>query len=719
MLASTASRVTPCYRLIHRKPGRTFRSGWQRYISKVDLKAPMNNPLLNNQELPEFSAIKPEHVEPAVHSVLDENRKALDALLSEQQANDGTSFTSAILPIEQMSDRLHRTWSPVSHLNSVANSSELREVYNNCLPLLARYHSEVAQDRRLYELYKQVADQVSEQSGGAETPESSLLQHALLEFHLGGIDLPADKQARYREIREEMAQLQARFEQNLLDSMTAWSYHIDDEGRLSGLPDNVIETAAQAAKAEQRDGWVFGLDQPTYVAMLTYADDATLRETFYEAWTTRASDTGPNGSKFDNTEPMERILELRHELAQVVGYKNYADYALATRMAGSVEEVTGFLRDLAVVSKPAAKKELAELEQFAGKPLQPWDVGYYSEKLRLERYSISDEELRPYFPLERVLAGLFELTENLYGITVVADDSVDIWNPDVRYFRIRSRDGEEVGSVYCDIYARKNKRAGAWMDECLVRKNIDAQLQLPVAHLVCNFAAPLNGNDALLTHDDIVTLFHEFGHTLHHLLTRIDYPSISGINGVPWDAVELPSQFMENFAWNPDVVRALSSHVETGEPLPDELLNKLEASRVFQAGMQMVRQLEFGLFDWYLHSEYGERPQNAPLDAMRRARDEVAVIQAPDYNRTAHGFAHIFSGGYAAGYYSYKWAEVLAADAFSAFQTNGPLDTATAERFRNDILEIGGSRNIAKAFEHFMGRPPAVDALLAQSGISN
>jgi len=671
-----------------------------------------NNPLLQQSGLPQFSEIRPEHIEPALAATIEASRKSLNELL-DSATQEGVGFSDSILPIEHLGDRLHQVWGPVSHLNSVVNTPELREAYNTCLPILARYQSELSQDQRLFSLYKSVESSLAE----PESSEASVIRHALLEFHLGGIDLPADKQARFREIREEMTQLQARFEQNLLDSMAAWSHHVTDEALLSGLPDDVIETARQAARGETREGWVFGLDQPTYIAVMTHADSGVLRETFYEAWTTRASDMGPNAGKYDNTKHMERILELRYEVAGLVGYQTYADYALATRMAGSVSEVSNFLHDLATVSRPAALKEFQELEDFAGRSLLPWDIAYYSEKLRLERFSISDEELRPYFPLEHVMGGLFELVSELYNISLSENNDTDNWHKDVRFFDVFDADGSKIGGMFIDLYARRNKRAGAWMDECIVRKRNNGELQLPVAHLVCNFAPPLSGNGALLTHDDVVTLFHEFGHTLHHLLTRIEYPSIAGINGVPWDAVELPSQFMENFAWSPDVVRRISAHNQTGEPLPEELLAKLEASRVFQSGMQMVRQLEFALFDWYLHSEYGGNTTNAPNVCMDRVRQEVAVLMPPSYNRMGHGFAHIFSGGYAAGYYSYKWAEVLAADAFSAFADGNLLDREMAARFRAEILEIGGSRDIGEAFATFRGRPPSIDALLTQSGI--
>ncbi len=677
----------------------------------------MNNPSLDTFELPSFSSIKPEEIAPAVNKVIDQNRSELNQLLDTQLANARQpDFGESIAVLEEIGDRIHKVWSPVSHLHGVLNSPELREAYNACLPVLSRYQSELSQDKRLFTLYQQLADKLASEP---ESPEKSLLRHALLEFHLGGIDLPDDKQARLREIHEAMTQLQAAFEQNLLDSMAAWQYHTSDASDLKGLPASTMEAARQAAVAEDKEGWLLSLDQPNYMAVMTYAQDPALRERFYKGWCTRASDQGALGDKFDNTENMEQILRLRQEVAKLVGYSNYAEYALATRMASSVAEVSGFLHELAEVSAPAAKRELAELESYAGSSLNPWDMAYYSEQLRLERFSISDEELRPYFPLNTVLKGFFGLIEKLYGLTLQAEDNIDVWHKDAGFYSLRNGDGTLLGGVFVDLYARRNKRAGAWMDECQVRKQLNGSLQSPIAHLVCNFAAPLNGDPALLTHDDVVTLFHEFGHTLHHLLTTIDYPSISGINGVPWDAVELPSQFMENFAWNPDVVRSISGHYQTGETLPDELLKKLEASRVFQSGMQMARQLEFSLFDWYLHSEFDPECTDAATRAMQKARSEVAVYKLPEYNRMAHGFAHVYSGGYGAGYYSYKWAEVLAADAFSAFEEQGLHNPDLAAKFRHDILEIGGSKDIAEAFETFRGRPPSNHALLVQSGIES
>ena len=671
----------------------------------------MTNPLLKEQGLPLFSQIEPEHVEAALDQTLQRNRDELAQILDRATAPD---FSATITPLEEMGDRLHRVWSPVSHLQMVASTDEMRDVYNACLPKLSRYGTELAQNEALFKLYKAVDSTFDESD---VTPEKRLLEHALRDFHLAGVDLPAEQKTQFKQVMEDLSQLQAKFEQNLLDAMKAWSKHVTDEDMLSGIPEAVIDAARTAAAEQDIEGWVLNLDQPTYVAVLTHADNAELREEFYAAWVTRASDQGPAAGQFDNSAVMEDLLRLRHEAANLVGFGNFADYALASRMAGTTQEVSEFLQHLAEVSGPVAKQELKELEDWVGRKLSPWDVGYYSEKLRLERFSISDEELRPYFPLSRVMDGLFQVMTRLYGIRAEANSDVDLWEPEVLYYTLIDASGEVVGSFYADLYARRNKRSGAWMDECLIRKKLDINLQAPVAHLVCNYTKPSDGKPTLLSHDEIVTLFHEFGHTLHHLLTRIDYPSVAGINGVPWDAVELPSQFMENFAWSPDVIRSMSQHVTTGEALPDELLEKLEASRVFQSGMQMARQLEFSMFDWRMHAEYDPQQGGRIQSILDEVHNQVGVMPLPEYNRFANSFAHVFGGGYAAGYYSYKWAEVLAADAFSAFQEAGLFDQQTAEKFRRNILEVGGAVDIAEAFKAFRGRPPKIEPLLAQAGI--
>jgi len=685
------------------------------------------NPLLATGRLPEFSAIKPEHIEPALTDTLNANRQRLEALIADAEGQTADIATT-ILPFEELGDRLGRVWGPVSHLHAVMNSPELREVYNRCLPALSRYQTEIAQDARLCRLYQRVAETLSDDGvdGGTASQATSVVSHALRDFHLAGVDLPDDKKEQFKAAIEELTQLGARFEQNVLDSMAAWSHHQTDEAHLAGLPDWVMEQATQNAREKSLDGWLFRLDQPTYVAIVTHAENRGLRRRFYRAWMTRASDQADfhNGSHsdsdddFNNTSTIERILELRHEVAGLVGFDHYASYSLASKMADSVTDVIRFLTDLAEKSHATAREELAELERFAGESLSAWDIAFWSENLREERYSVSDEQLRPYLPLDRVLKGMFEVILKLYGLMVKQVDGIDVWHDDVRYFELANEDGVVVGGFYTDLFARPDKRSGAWMDECICRKDIEGQVARPVAHLVCNFAAPIGSAPCLLMHKDVLTLFHEFGHTLHHLLTRVDYPSVSGINGVPWDAVELPSQFMENFAWEPDVLRMLSGHYESGEPLPDELLGKLQASRTFHAGLHMVRQIEFAIFDLRLHAEYSQRTGNDIYALLDEIRQQVAVIEQPDFSRFAHAFSHIFAGGYAAGYYSYKWAEVLAADAWSAFEEHGIFDPAVAARFRTEILEIGGTRKISDAFVAFRGRPPRIEPLLAQSGIA-
>lgn len=671
----------------------------------------MYNPLLQASGLPKFSEIRAAHVEPALRKTLEQNRADLESILG---ANGEPSFSDSILPLEELRDRLHRTWAPVSHLHGVLTSSELRDAYNICLPLLARYETEMAQDRRLFALYQKVSAGLE---GTANGPEQNLLDHALRDFRLAGVDLPAEKKARFKAVIEELTQLQAKFEQNLRDAMAAWSWHETRRERLAGIPETVLASAAEAASAEGKQGWLLHLNQPTYVAVITHAENRDLRFEFYRAWATRASDEGPNLGQFDNSETMDRILALRAEEAALVGYENFAAYSLATKMAGSGEEVRGFLQQLLDESRSIACSELADLEQFAGIELEAWDIDYYSEKLRHDRFSISDEDLRPYFPLSKVLEGLFFATNKLFGITAERDNNVDTWRSDVQFFKLLDANGSEIGAFFLDLFTHQNKRAGAWMDECIIRKHIGDRLQTPVAHLVCNFTLPTNDAPALLTHDEVVTLFHEFGHTLHHLLTRMDYPSVSGINGVPWDAVELPSQFMENFAWDPRVVIALSSHHVTGEALPEELLERLQESRTFQAGMQMLRQLEFALFDWRIHAEYSDETGGRISEILEEVREQVAVVRYPPFNRLAHGFAHVFGGGYAAGYYSYKWAEVLAADAFAAFEGDDLFNPDVATAFRQQILEVGGGTDISEAYRAFRGRAPDVEALLVRSGI--
>jgi oligopeptidase A len=669
----------------------------------------MENPLLGHEPLPPFARIRPEHVEPGVRELLERSR----ARIEELAVLERPTFANVVEPLEELQHRVSRTWSPVSHLNAVLNSDALRTGYNACLPLLSAYQTDLAQSEPLYRAYRTIAEQ-----GTALGPvQRQVIEHALRDFRLAGVGLDPERKERFKTVMLELTQLQAKFEENVLDATNGWSYRITDASELRGLNGTLIEQARKRGHDQRLEGWVLTLDQPTYVAVVTDAESENLRRAFYEAWTTRASDQGPNAGRWDNSGVMEDILRLRHEAAKLLEFRSYAEYALSTRMAHSVEEVVQFLLELARTAREAALKEFEELEAFAGRKLAAWDVGFYAERLQRNRYSVSQEEMRPYFPLPHVLTGLFEVGERLFGVRIRERHGAPVWHTDVRFFEIEGTDGQPIGSFYLDAYARSNKRSGAWMDECVGRKRLATGSALPVAYLVCNFLPPSEERPALLTHDDVLTLFHEFGHGLHHLLTRVDYPSIAGINGVSWDAVELPSQFLENYAWHPDVLRRISRHVETGAPLPVETQSRLIATRSFHAGLQMMRQLEFALFDFRLHAEYDPAQGGRVLEMLQQVRREVAVVPVPQWNRFPNSFGHVFAGGYAAGYYSYKWAEVLAADAFAAFEENGVFDSHTAHRFLDAILTRGGSRDALEAFIEFRGRRPDVRALLKQHGI--
>jgi oligopeptidase A len=670
----------------------------------------MINPLLDISSLPRFDEIMPEHVAPAIEKVIAEHRSLLNELLDN---DDEPDINSLVSPVERMEHELGRIWSPVSHLQSVLGSPDWREAYKQALPLLTEHGTEISQNERLQRAYAHVEKTLPTDASEASR---SAVKNALRDFHLAGVDLEKSAKDRFKTIMQELAATQASFEHKVQDASDAWSLHVTVADQLDGLPKQALARAAEDAAHKKLDGWLLSLDYPTYDAVMTHAVNRELRETLYRAWVTRGSDQG-DSKEWDNSDNIEKILALRHEAAKLVGFTTYADYSLATKMADSPDQVIAFLKELAEHSRSAAIEDYAVLSAFAGLELEPWDITFWLEKYKQAKFSISNEELRQYFPTNKVISGLFALAARLYDIELSQDDLVKTWNKDVRYFNVRGADGNLLGGFYTDLFARNGKRTGAWIDECIGRQQLNGALDLPAGYLVCNFPPPDDNGVSLLTHDDVVTLFHEFGHMLHHLLTQIGFPSISGINGVPWDAVELPSQFMENFAWSYDVLTRCSAHVEGGEPLPRELFDKLDESRHAGAALAMMRQLELGLYDLRLHAEYAPDKPARVLETLAEVRDEVALIRHPDYNRLPHAFSHIFAGGYAAGYYSYKWAEVLAADAFAAFEDAGIFDRPTAQRFRNEILEIGGSRDIMQAYVAFRGREPTIDALLRQNGI--
>ncbi|HHQ4939153.1 TPA: oligopeptidase A [Aeromonas veronii] len=679
----------------------------------------MNNPLLTMDSLPPFSQIKPEQVQPAVIQAIADCKQKISDVLAQR---DPHTWDSLIAPLEEVNDRLSRIWSPVSHLNSVLNSEALREAHDACLPLLSEFQTYVGQHEGLYQAYLALSQSDDfPLLSGAQRKE---IQNTLRDFRLSGIGLPAEAQQRYGEIQARLSELASRFSNNVLDATQGWHKLVADEAELAGLPDSVRAAARQMAELKGKEGWLFTLDIPSYLPVMMYADNRELRAEMYEAFTTRASDQGPNAGKWDNSAIMSELLTLRRELAQLLGFANYAELSLATKMADKTEQVVSFLTDLAAKSLPQGKAELEEIRAFAAEQhgqseLAAWDLAYYAEKLKQHKFSISDEQLRPYFPASKVVKGLFEVVKRVFGMKVRERLGIDTWHPDVRFYDIFDAEDELRGSFYLDLYAREHKQGGAWMDVCLGRRyRQDGSLQKPVAYLTCNFNGPVDGKPALFTHNEVVTLFHEFGHGIHHMLTRIDVAGVAGINGVAWDAVELPSQFLENWCWESEALAFISGHYETGEPLPADLLEKMLTARNFQAAMQMLRQLEFALFDFRLHQEFD--PANpAQLPALLdEVRSQVAVMTPPAFNRFQHSFSHIFAGGYAAGYYSYKWAEVLSADAFSRFEEEGIFNPATGQSFLKNILEKGGSKEPMELFRAFRGREPKVDALLRHSGIA-
>ncbi|MGQ0658550.1 MAG: oligopeptidase A [Chromatiales bacterium] len=678
-----------------------------------------DDPLLEDALLPSFSRIDIAHIEPTLDRLLSGIVANTDDLL---RGNAEPSWQKTLEPIEDLDDRLNRMWSPVSHLHNVADNDALRAVYSACLPKLTRYFAEKYQNEALYRAFRHVRDGAKYTQLGAA--QRMIIDNALRDFRLAGIELDSSGRERVRQIRQELSRLQTSFEENVLDATQAWTKLVAHAEVLQGLPESALALARQAAERRGKTGWMLTLEFPSYRPVMAYCANRPLREEMYTAYVTRASDQGPHAGQWDNSPIMDEILRLRAELARLLGFDNFANYSLATKMAKSSRQVLDFLNDLVRRARPCAQRELEELRAFAAdrhgvRTLQAWDIRYYSEKLREEKYAVSQEMLRPYFPVPRVLDGLFAVVRRLYGIRIAPRGNVDVWHPDVLFFEISDEAGELRGMFYLDLYARPHKRGGAWMDECVTRRRRpDGSVQIPVAYLTCNFTPPLGSDPALLTHDEVLTLFHEFGHGLHHMLTRVDHPSVAGINGVAWDAVELPSQFMENWCWERDALDLIARHYRSAEPLDPRLLERLRAARNFQSGMQMVRQLEFAIFDFRLHLDYdpgADRTVQAVVDEVRR---EVAVVQPPAFNRFQHVFSHIFAGGYAAGYYSYKWAEVLSADAYSKFEERGIFDTATGREFLHCVLETGGSADALELFVRFRGREPSPEALLRHSGIA-
>ena len=675
----------------------------------------MSNPLLNYTGLPAFSKIKPEHIKPAVEAVIKTCRETIEAV----SKIENPTWENFYLPQAAAGDQFSRAWSPVGHLNAVKNSPELREAYQACLPLLSEYSTWAGQHKGLYEGYLKLKNSPAFES--YSLAQKKAIENSLRDFELSGISLPEDKQKRYGEISARLSELSSDFSNNVLDATMGWDIVITDESQLKGLPESALEAAKLSAESKGKKGYRFTLEFPSYYPVLTYCENRELREMMYKEYATRASDQGSNAGKWDNSANIDEKLKLRRELAQLLGFATYADYSLATKMAENPQQVVEFLEDLASRAKKQAKEELCALKAFANhacsEQLEPWDIAYYSEKQKQALYAINDEELRPYFPEDRVLSGLFELMKRIFGLRIEEQFGIDTWHKDVRFFQIYDEQGEERGAFYLDLYARENKRGGAWMDDCINQKRFaDGSLQKPVAYLTCNFNKPIGNKPALFTHDEVTTLFHEFGHGIHHMLTQIEVGDVAGINGVPWDAVELPSQFLENWCWEEEALAFISGHYETGEPLPKEKLTQLLKAKNFQAAMFVVRQLEFGLFDFRLH--LAEPREGLVLDTLKAVKAEVAIVKTPEWVRTPHSFSHIFAGGYAAGYYSYLWAEVLSADAFSKFEEDGIFNRETGQSFLDNILTRGGSEEPMVLFERFRGRKPTLDALLRHKGIA-
>jgi oligopeptidase A len=682
----------------------------------------MDNPLLvpvSSSDLPAFDRIRPEHAEPAIDAVLAENRSKLATLLSTLGEPQSAAWDALIEPLQDMGERLARAWGPVVHLFGVSSTPEWRAAHNACLPKVTQYHVDLSQNEGLFRAYSALG--ARSDIGSWSLGRQKTIHNAVRDFRLSGVSLPEAARSRFREIGMRLPGLEAKFQENVLDAAQAWSLEISDEGRLGGMTEQGRAGAREKARAHAGEGFRLTLDFPSYDAVVSYADDRELRRKLYEAYATRASEEGPTAGAFDNGPLMEEILALRHEQAKLLGFANYAELSLATKMAKSPEEVEKFLLDLSARARPQATLELDALQSIARErdglaALESWDLPYYMEKLRERELGFSEDELRPHFQAQEVIAGMFALVHRLYGIRIEQTTDVATWHPDVTTYVVRDAAGDRIGLFYLDPYARDNKRGGAWMDECLGRRRSAFSAQEPACYLTCNFAPPIADRPALLSHREVVTLFHEFGHGLHHLLTQIDEPAVSGLRGVEWDAVELPSQFMENWCYDKDTLRTFGRHWKTGEPPPEALLAKLKASRTFAAGLATLRQIEFALFDLRLHRDFDPGKKARVLETLYETRREVSLVHPPSYNRMPNSFGHIFGGGYAAGYYSYKWAEVLSADAFAVFEESG-FARETGHRFRDSILTQGGSRDAMDLFVAFRGRKPNVDALLRQSGL--
>lgn len=678
-----------------------------------------SNPLLDFAGLPRFAEVRPEHVTPAVDYLLQHNREVVTRLLADTNEPTWENF---VLPLDDANEQMSRAWGQVGHLNAVMNSAELREVYNANLPKITQYYAELGQNLALYAKYKALR---AGKTFAALTPaRKKIIENELRDFRLSGAELAEDKKSRFLQIQEELSALSSRFSDNLLDATNDFALLVEDEKELSGIPADDMQAAAEAARESGKAGWLFTLKAPSYMPVLQYADDRALREKMYVAYSQRASEFGK--AEWDNTPLILQILKLRAEEAQLLGYANYAELSLASKMANTPQQILKFLRELAQHAKPLAEKDLAELREFARtqlalNDLQSWDLAYASEKLRQQRYAFSDQEVKQYFPEDVVVAGMFNVVQKIYGLSL-RPSAAPVWHESVRFFDVHDADNKLIGQFYMDLYARASKRGGAWMDDAITRRrlspamHVTAAIQTPVAYLNCNFAPPVGGKPALFTHDEVITLFHEFGHGLHHLLTEVEDMGVSGISGVEWDAVELPSQFMENFCWEWDVLCNMTRHVESGEKLPRALFDKMLAAKNFQIGMQTLRQIEFSIFDMRLHSDFNAQTQTV-LSLLDEVRKEVAVVIPPSYNRFANSFSHIFAGGYGAGYYSYKWAEVLSADAYSMFEEQGVLNAEIGARFRKEVLAVGGSRDAMESFIAFRGREPSIDALLRHNGL--